>query len=156
MKNALDRKLLEGIEDYDSFFALSHEFSGYPEDELFNFLFSTAIGERGGNINGVAGMLLIDLEPKHTRSCSELLNEIAHSNWDVSNKEIPFYMVSQFGKWNLASEIKEYVANTKLNDIEQRRVETIWYWASSPSSKLSNDLHYFEWQEAIEGEDSNA
>jgi len=152
----LDQKLLKNIKNYDALSELSRELSSYPQDELFNFLFPIAISCRSSYINGTAGYLLIDLEPKHTRECAELLNEIAHSRWDVSNREIPFYLVTQFGKWNLEKEIKDYVASNELTESEIRIVETIWYWASSPSVTLCEDLHYFEWQEVIEGEESSA
>ena len=152
----LDKKLLEGIKDYDAFFDLSQKLSNYPKAELFDFLFPIAISCRSSCINGIAGYLLIDLEPKHTRSCSALLNEIAKSKWDVSNKEVPFYLVSQFGKWNLDKEIKDYIVGNKSIESELRAIESIWYWASSPTASLSEDLHYFEWQVAIEGEELNA
>jgi hypothetical protein len=152
----LDQKLLENINDYDAFSELSEKLSSYPKDELFNFLFPIAISCRGSYINGIAGYLLINLEPRHTRKCSELLNEIAHSKWDVSNREVPFYLITQFGKWNLEKEIKDYVASNKLTELDTRRVETIWYWASSPTVTLCEHLHYFEWQEVIEGEESSA
>lgn len=144
---------LKGIENYDEFFALSRKLSSSNDEELFNFLFPIAISKRESNASGTAGMLLIDLEPKHTRSCAELINEIANSDWFVSFKEVPFYLVSQFGKWNLASEIKEFLGRSGLTEEQRRRAESIWYWASSPSAKLSYDLHYFEWQEVIESEE---
>ena len=149
----LNKEDLKGIENYDAFFALSRKLSVLPEADIFNFLFPIAISEREGGASGIAGKLLIDLEPKHTRSCSELVEEIARSNWFVSFKEVPFYLVSQFGKWTLAEEVRLYLKNPTATEAYRRRAESIWYWASQPSSKLSNDLHYFEWQEAIEGEE---
>ena len=145
----LNRENLNDIENYDSFSALSRKLSGYPESEVFDFLFPISIDKRENN-SGIAGKLLIDLEPKHRRSCVELVDEIAKSIWFVSFQEVPFYLVSQFGKWNLANEIEQYLNNTSLTKNQRQQVESIWYWASQPSSSLSEDLHYFEWQEAIE------
>jgi hypothetical protein len=152
IEKPMDNSDLKGIESYDDFFSLSKKLSTLNEEDLFNFLFPISISKREGNTSGTAGMLLIDLEPKHTRSCAELIDEIANSDWFVSFKEVPFYLVSQFGKWNLASEIKEYLKKSGLTESQRRRVESVWYWASSPSAKLSYDLHYFEWQEVIESE----
>jgi hypothetical protein len=145
-------ELLKDIHTYDGFFELSRKLSLIEEKELFEFLFHAATNERGGNVNGTAGRLLIDLDPKASDTCDVLVHKIAKSKWDVSNKEIPFYLVTQFGKWNLAAEIKKVVNDNSYSDQERRLAEGVWYWASGPASKLSHDLHYFEWQEAIEGE----
>jgi hypothetical protein len=154
MNEVLNKEDLANIDKYDDFFALSRKLSQVEDSELFDFLFPLAISQRTTeNINGIAGLLLVDLEPKHTRSCQELLDEMAHSKWFVSNKEVPFYLVSQFGKWNLFNEYKTYVSSAELSEQQQRRIETIIYWASSPTAKLAYDLHYWEWQEVIEAED---
>lgn len=148
----MDLEDLKNVQSYDDFFALSLKLSSSNEDDLFNFLFPIAISDRESKAPSIAGMLLIDLEPKHTRHCSELINEVANSNWFVSFKEVPFYLVSQFGKWNLESEIKAFLLQSGLTENQRKRAESIWHWASSPSAKLSYDLHYFEWQEVIENE----
>jgi hypothetical protein len=144
---------LNNIENYDLYSVLSRKLSGYSDTEVFNFLFPISIDKREHN-SGVAGKLLIDLEPKHTRSCAELIDEIANSNWFVSFHEVPFYLVTQFGKWNLKKEIDQYISNPSTTKDQRKMVKSVWYWASMPTSGLSEDLHYFEWQEVIEGENS--
>jgi hypothetical protein len=144
---------LNNIENYDSFSVLSRKLSAYPESELFDFLFPISIDKRENN-SGVAGKLLIDLDPKHTRSCAKLIDEVANSNWFVSFQEVPFYLVTQFGKWNLKKEIDQYISNPSTTKDQRQMVKSVWYWASMPTSGLCEYLHYFEWQVAIERDNS--
>ena len=147
----LENKLLENIKDYyDDFWDLRLKLEGVDESRLFDFLFPIAISCRGTYINGTAGCLLVELEPKHTRNCSQLLDEIANSKWDVSLKNVPFYLISQFGRWNLKEEIDKYLSNSEKTKQQKQYVGSVWYWASQPTHELAKDFHYWEWEKAIE------
>lgn len=146
----LTRSVLAEVKNYDQYFDLSMSISGIEESELFSFLFSTAVSGRSDGSDSIAGKLLIDLEPKAFKSCKELILEIAASSWDVSNKEIPHYLVSQFGKWNLLETYNQTVPYSNLLPQEKKRAESIMYWALLPTASLSKPLHYWEWQEIIE------
>ena len=101
--------------------------------------------------NSIAAMLLIEFDLKSLRSCKELLLEVADSKWFLSDKFIPFYLLTQFGKWNLISEIDNLLANSWINHDQRIRIEGIKYWAKMPAVSLSSGFTYFEWQEVIEG-----
>jgi hypothetical protein len=146
------REMLSSIKTYDDFFALCRSLSAVEESTLFEFLFPIAISAHSGdNANSIAGFALLELEPKCQMSCEETVEAISNSRWDVSNREIPFYLISQFGKWRVGEAVTAFLKNPRKTDEQKRYVETIWYWAGLPSIKLAEKLFYWEWQEAIEG-----
>lgn len=143
-------KILTGITDYESFENLVFKLRESPHDQLFDFLFPLAISSRSSRVNGIASSLLVALEPKSTRPCAELLYEIGNSQWDVSIKEIPFYLTVQFGKWNLLDEIELFKQKYHNESDIIKRVESIAYWLRAPIESLCADFHYFEWRDMIE------
>ena len=153
MEFKLEKDRLANITNYDDFFALSREFSKVEESVLFDFLFPLALEQRTSeNTNGIAGLLLIEIDPKPTKILNEIMKEIALSKWFVSNREIPFYLASNFGKWNVIKAYNEYIESNDLTEDQLNRFQTIVYWVSSPAAKLCYDLHYWEWQEVIEAD----
>ena len=59
--------------------------------------------------------------------------------------------MTKFGKQNVLACV-ERMAN-ELSDGEQKvKVEGVAYWAKGSPESLIEPMHYFEWQEAIEGE----
>ena len=146
----LSREVLAKIRCYDDFSDYCRSVSRTEESALFEFLFPISISETGDGANVMAAYALMELEPKCQLSCVEAIEAISNSRWDVSTKGIPFYLVSQFGKWKLAEEINSFLQRSDVQPEKKRYVESIWYWASGPSAKLAEDLTYWEWQEAIE------
>ncbi|HZX33417.1 MAG TPA: hypothetical protein VFF03_18855 [Rhodocyclaceae bacterium] len=146
----LSREALAKIRCYDDFFNYCRTICRIEESDLFAFLFPIAISERGDGANVMAGFALMELEPRCPLSCSEAIEAISSSRWDVSTKGVPFYLISQFGKWQLAHEISAFLERPYVVPTQKKYVESIWYWASGPSAKLAGDLTYWEWQEVIE------
>jgi hypothetical protein len=103
----------------------------------------------GDGANEIAGRMLISLDPRCPDSCDAILRKIDSSQWDVSLKEIPFYLISQFGKWKLLGELEAFLAKRPPADATSR-VDGILYWARMPTHSLASDLHYWEWQDVIE------
>jgi hypothetical protein len=142
------------IKNYDDFFAVFRELSPFYSEELGKDLFELSITQTGDGADSMAGCLLIAIEPSMSYSCDELLRKISKSNWNVSNREVPFYLVSQFGKINLNKNLIEVLADSSLSDEERKYVDSVAYWTSSPAAYLAEPLHYFEWQEVIERENT--
>jgi hypothetical protein len=150
MNHLLSRDHLRKVRTYDDFIDLSLSLGSIKKSDIFDFLFSIAISRREDPEDiapGIAGGLLVELEPKHTRSCEELLNEIAKSGWDVSLKEVPFYLITQFGKWSLIGTYNAYISQASLNDEQRRRVQTVVYWTAGSSANLIRALHDWPWRE---------
>ena len=150
----LNRDQLAKIKNYDDFFKVRQAVANLSGTELFNSLFPLSIENLGDGADSFAGLLLIELDPKHELTLADMLLKIAKSKWNVSNREIPFYLVSQFGKWNVLNKVNELLKSGSFNAEEKNYLETVNYWASGSASSLSEPLHYFEWQEVIERENA--
>lgn len=146
----LSREVLAKIRSYNDFFTYCRSIHTTDESILFAFLFPIAISQQGDGANAMASFALMELEPRCPLSCLEAVEAISNSSWDISTKGIPFYLVSQFGKWQLADVISAFLSRTNVEHPQKINVESIWYWASGPSAKLAGELTYWEWQEAIE------
>lgn len=147
----LSRQDFAHIIKYEDFFELRQRVAKERPEGLAELLLNTAITNLGDKADGVAGRLLIELEPKCPLSCEQVLELVSESSGNVSYKELPFYLVSQFGKWNVLRAVDNFVGRGSSGE-PRSRVEGISYWAKAPTSELAKPLHYWEWQEAIEGE----
>lgn len=147
----LSRQDFANIIKYEDFFELRQRVAKERPEGLAELLLTTAITNLGDKADGVAGRLLIELEPKCPLSCEQVLERVYESSWNVSCKEVPFYLVSQFGKWYVLNAVESLVSSLPSGE-QRRRVEGISYWARMPTSELAKPLHYWEWQEVIEGE----
>ncbi|MFC5479347.1 hypothetical protein [Massilia suwonensis] len=137
---------IQDVSNYDAFVELELELSRGQETHLFDFLFTHSIsGGRGG---GVAACLLIEIDPAPTRSCKELLAEIAKSKWNVSTKEVPFFMISWFGKRTVRNTCQGLIGEANLTPEQTQRVSTIIYWTNSPAANLIRSYHDWPWREA--------
>jgi len=154
IENLIKREHLSKIKNYDQFFELRQSLVGLGSARLFDALFSMALQYELDGASSIAAMLLIEFDPKALRQCDQLLLEIANSNWFLSDKFIPFYLLTQFGKWNLISAIDELLSGNSLNHDQRIRIEGIKYWAKMPAVSLSSEFSYFEWQEVIEGKNA--
>ena len=150
----LTRENLSKVENYEQFFELRQAVFGLGSAKLFELLFPMALQYEIDGASSVAAMLLIEFDPKALRPCEQLLSEVSNSKWYLSDQFIPFYLVTQFGKWNLLSEIDKLLSSNTLASEPRIRIEGIKYWAEMPASTLSSDYTYFEWQEAIEGKNA--
>jgi len=140
------RQRITNITDYDAFVDLALELSGGDVTDLFEFLFSEAIS--GGRTGGQAACLLIEIDPPPTRDCQALLGEVAKSKWDVSTKEVPFFLISWFGKPGLIESYNLFIKEADLTTEQKQRVATIIYWTAGPTAQLIRSYHDWPWHEA--------
>ncbi len=148
------RAKFANIKNYDDFFSVFRELAPYSSEALAEALFEISINQTGNVADAMAGCLLIAIEPSMNYSCNELLIKISQSRWNVSNREVPFYLVSQFGKIHLNSVLIEMLSDSSFSESERIYIDSVLYWVSSPAAKLVEPLHYFEWQEVIERENT--
>ena len=146
MDQKLTRQRIESIANYDAFVDLALELGTIPEPQLFDFLFAHSL--LGGGVGGIAARLLVETDPAPTRSCEELLAEIATSNWNVSTKELPFFLISWFGKQFLNDAYRAFIQTAILTSDQKQRVGTIIYWTASPAANLIRSYHDWPWREA--------
>ncbi|MES2016654.1 MAG: hypothetical protein V4484_09170 [Pseudomonadota bacterium] len=153
LKAGMDRELawrrIESVSNYDAFVDLMLELSTSKPPELFDFLFTHSIS--GGKGSGVAACLLIEIDPSPTRSCVQLLEEISRSKWNVSTKEVPFFLISWFGKHSVKEAYGSFIAEADLTPEQKQRVSTIIYWTSTPAANLIRSYHDWPWRESDDG-----
>ncbi len=151
MSMPVTRQQLAQIQTYEQFLELRRALVTCAPGDLYESLFSIAISDPSDGAANLAGLALIDLEPPCPETCRRVLERIHGSQWDVSFKEVPFYLVTQFGKPHLRSEAKAFIS--ALPDGEPRsRVEAVAYWASGATSALCEPYLRWKWQEEIEDE----
>lgn len=146
MDYELALRRIASVADYDAFIDLALELGINRGAELFDFLFAQSIS--GGGVGGTAACLLVEIDPPPTRSCEELLAEIAKSSWDVSTKEVPFFLITWFGKQLLADAYRSFIEEANLTPEQKRRVGTVLYWTASPAANLIRSYHDWPWREA--------
>ncbi|MDO8065120.1 MULTISPECIES: hypothetical protein [unclassified Janthinobacterium] len=150
MNEELTLQRFERVVNYDDFVALALELSTSPQQELFNFLFTQSISSGRGA--SVAACLLVEIDPTPTRSCEELLAEIAKSKWNVSTKEVPFFLISWFCKHFLNDAYRSFMQEASLTHEQKQRVGTIIYWTLSPTANLIRSFHDWPWHETNDSE----
>jgi hypothetical protein len=151
MNMRITRQQLAQVQTYEQFLELRRALVVCLPGDLYENLFSIAISDRSDGAAQIAGRALIDLEPPCPETCDRVLERIHRSCWFVSFREIPFYLVTQFGKQHLLSEAKAFISS--LPEGEPRsRIEAIVYWASMATSALCEPYHYWQWKKDIEDE----
>ena len=144
------KEKLAGISTYDEFQQLRQSLSNHKQDDLYRFLFKLAINGREDHTPKMAGCMLIELQPNCSDTLYDVLTQIHLSSYFLSFREVPFYLVTQFGKHNLLSEAKQFVKNIPKEESSNPRVDTIIYWASMPASELCKGFHDWESEEFLE------
>jgi hypothetical protein len=136
--------------NWDEYFELSKLVRAWPEEEQWSLLWAVLFAFTDEQSDRIAGYLLIDIEPKPRQPLQEILAVLSKSRWYLSNREVPFYLAACFGKYPVLSAIESALAPEDLPASERLLLEGVRYWVRHPVSCLSDRLHYFEWQAAIE------
>jgi hypothetical protein len=151
------KEQLAGITTYDEFQQLRQSLSNHKQDDLYRFLFKLAINGREDLAPKMAGYMLIELQPNCSDTLYDVLTQIHLSSYFLSFREVPFYLVTQFGKHTLLDEAKQFVKKLPKDKSENSRVDTIIYWASMPASELCKGFHDWESEAFLEAaENSNS
>jgi hypothetical protein len=149
------REQLDRMTTWDSFFECRQTLVEWESEVLYQTLFPLAICGRMGNAPHRAGCLLLELQPNCPDPLPEIVKKIHASKWYVSFREVPFYLVTQFGKHAVLDEARRFVSSLPENRAEHSRVSTLIYWASFPATELCRGFH--EWVDSLHEEaDKNA
>ncbi|HCF28670.1 MAG TPA: hypothetical protein DEV81_16035 [Cyanobacteria bacterium UBA11049] len=138
---------------YSEFSQICTELSQLDPARLFNELFSISINNTGDAASSVASAVLVELEPKYYLSCCDMLVAISESTLDASNREIPFYMLCQFGRWAILEEIEALVNGGSLSKTQIKRISIISYWLNVSSATLVEPI-ISRWNWELENEEA--
>ncbi len=103
---------------------LEHE----PDDNVFDALFPLTTRRPSEAPVWPAAVLLLRRKPRCRKLCAQAVRELLDC-WDVSLKEVPFYLVNQFGAEGV-HEATVQIGETELTDAQRSRLETVEYWVA--------------------------
>lgn len=142
METALDLQVALGeVETYDDFCEVRSKFSGPGFENSFQSLWPLAI--QRGNSAEMAGYMLIELQPDTDHGIESLLEQIHCSELDASNRSVPFYLVSQFGRGVVMRAASSFVTALP-SEAPRSKVDAVLYWSSFPASELCKSFHDWE------------
>jgi len=107
----------------------------WEPDDVFHSLFWLALKTDLYPADFSASYLLVDLDPPCPIGCKEALLAIAGSKLNLSNRLVPFYLVTQFGIRKVTSTYRELVM-TEFPAGAPTTLSTIKYWLQLPSVDL--------------------
>ena len=140
--------------NWDRYQALAREARSWLPEDLWFLLWAVLLGFKDEQSDRIAGFLLLELDPEPRESLESILSRLSQSHWYLSNREVPFYLVARFGKGAVLASIRSLLSgDSSITHDGRVMLEGVQYWARYPTAELANRLHYFEWQEAIEGSD---
>jgi len=101
----------------------------FDEREIFDTLFFLSVRKQGDGLPvAYAAVALEELNPKCLINLRQALEAIL-PEWDISIEEVVFYLMRQFGMKAMRSTQLEIQASSNLASIEEKRLNTIMYWA---------------------------
>ena len=136
---------LARITSYDDFFEARRHIESNGDPGLFRALWHLALQRTSSGAAGMAGYLLAELQPDLDEPLEELLHHVHASLLDASNKIVPFYLVSQFGRGRVRQAAAALLAS--VPESPRSRVDAVLYWSSFPASKLCKPFHDWEARE---------
>ena len=114
--------------------ALVAQMRQLDDDELFRLLFPLATsGQWECPMAFSAALLLYEIKPACPVSCKEAVRGL-FGNWDVSIKEVPWYLRDVFGRSRVLEIVQEW-SREPISDIEMGRLHTIGYWLGVPEAE---------------------
>ena len=89
-----------------------------------------------------ASCLLVGLQPPCPLSCEQVLREISASRLNLSNRLVPFYIATEFGRANVERECNSLIEREYRNELPHI-LGAIQYWLHRPCVDLLH--HYVHW-----------
>jgi hypothetical protein len=131
LKKTLANKLTQ-----QKFRELRFKLRQWEPDEVFHSLFWLALKTDLYPADFSASYLLVELDPPCPISCKEALLAIAGSKLNLSNRLVPFYLATQFGKRKIMDTYRELVMNDFPSSVPGA-LSTVKYWLlAAPSVDL--------------------
>jgi hypothetical protein len=151
MSIEVPRSWLAAVRSYADLGRIRDELRTHNGPDLFRALFAVAVDYRADGASDFASCLLADLEPPCPLSCREALVQLAAGSWNPSDRLVPFYLITQFGKRELGRAIEALLAVAGPG-VERSRLEGVQYWAElSAAVLIAGHLEgrWREWQAGI-------
>ena len=124
---------LESCSTAEDALRIQRSVEALPSGIAFELLFTLATKDVGIP-NVLAAALLVDVEPPCPVGCEAALRILAAGQWQVSDHNVPFYLITQFGKSRLIE-----AATTLANELEgeaRQSVATVAYHAHWPAASM--------------------
>ena len=129
------------IASYDDFCHTCSLFAGSSHQVVFQALWPPAIGR--SDATEMAGYMLAELQPDSNHGIESLMAQIHSSALDASNRIVPFYLVSQFGRRTVLRAASDFIRSLPQGS-PRSRVDAVQYWAAFPASELCKQFHDWE------------
>ena len=135
MSFKLSRSRLGSVRSYADLGILREELRPHNGPALFQDLFDAAAVYQADMASDFAACLLAELEPPCPLTCRDALIQLAAGSWNPSDRLVPFYLVSQFGKQELRRTIEALLAEAGACYVNPT-FETVLYWIRLPAADL--------------------
>jgi hypothetical protein len=146
MAVVVQRERLAEIKSYADVRRLRDELRPHNGPDLFLALFPIALDYRADSASGIASGLLTDLEPPCPLNCRDALGRLARGSWNPSDRLLPFYLITQFGKLELLLSVKDLLAAEEPEG-QRADLEGVRYWAEMPTADLIAGHLEGQWRE---------
>ncbi len=142
----VSRARLAAVRSYADLGRLRKDLRSHRGPDLFHALFAVAVEYRADMASDFAACLLADLEPPCPLACRDALAQLAAGEWSPSDRLVPFYLIAQFGKQELARTIESMLAKAGPGG-GLSALEGVRYWLELPAAALIADHLEGQWRE---------
>ncbi|VTS06082.1 hypothetical protein [Tuwongella immobilis] len=120
----------------DRFRQLAAALRGRAADEVFGLLWPLALDTDLAPADAWASCLLVELEPWCPLSVEDALRAIGASRLNLSNRLVPLYLASQFGKRKVGKAYRALVPPEFSGEVPPE-LSGIMYWLGAPAVELA-------------------
>ena len=113
---------------------IEHELVRLEPGVTFHLLYSIATTYGVETPHDAAASILVELQPPCALSCEDALRLLANADWNLSDRLVPFYLVTQFGQERVLQAVD--IVKTEFDGERQARVTGVGYWAEKPAALL--------------------
>ena len=113
--------------------------SGGPP--IFETLFTLALEGKEDRASYNAAALLVFMDPDCPLHCQTVVSRIHDSQWVANRREVPFYLVTHFGKQQLLEVSRQFMADFSHDQRQDSRVTALRYWITGSAESLCAPFH---------------
>jgi len=117
---------LSATEHEQVFHSVRERLRGLDDTQRFEVLFPLAVKAQHHAPSSPAAELLRELSPVCSLSCEDAVRALL-PEWDVSIREVPFYLAARFGLERVRQAVN-HLGPRIASDSEKRSLQTVAYW----------------------------
>jgi hypothetical protein len=121
---------------HDRFRQLAAALGSHPADEVFGLLWPLALDTDLAPADAWASCLLVELEPWCPLAVEDALRAVGRSRLNLSNRLVPLYLASQFGKRKVGQAYRALVPAEFPGEVPHE-LSGIMYWLRAPAVDLA-------------------